>query len=422
MVKNCGSCGAPCSSVGLTASWKCDHCDSVNYNAEYVSAHLASVDVSKYSSVFRLARVAYESGNYAEAAEKFSRALEEDSSSPDAWAYRGLSLARQVDLSNLGSLPSQVKACFREARVLAGAEGEFVEAAEAIANETLVAVLGRFAARALDEAEKVLFAYSHEPDHARSRASGQFQKAYAACSACLASPSANILQMVDVCRMVFAAHEIRNGVADPGAMAAAEQYLASLRENHPDLYRQLFPPEPPKPEKRACFPRQARVTAPGGDKEIGALHAGDVVTVWDAERACTRAAVVKALRVHLAARVAVVDFDDGGPSLDATLAHSVLASGGWTRVKDLVPGRLVKSLEGGEARWRTVARIRMRSAVVPVYNLEVESPCTFIVGGCVVHSFSTLRRTRTAAAWLREALLAALRSCLDGEPADERRP
>ena len=174
MRSNCSSCGAPAQTGGMVASFKCDYCQCTTYNEDYVNSFLEKVDLSKFSSKMRLGKVAFESENYADAAERFMGALEEHADSAEAWAFRGLSLAHDVDLSNIHKLPKEINVCFKQAKAL-NSEQELVEAAEHVAQELIIATVFRIATGAYDEAHKILFAFADQAQMARQQAGSQYQ-------------------------------------------------------------------------------------------------------------------------------------------------------------------------------------------------------------------------------------------------------
>ena len=400
MKLTCASCGAPAppGASPLTPSWDCEFCESANYNEEYVKSYLQQIDLSTFSNNMELGKVAYEGENYEESARWFDLALTEDASSFEGWAYKALSLAHMVDLSNLDSLPREVESCLTRARSIAPG-GEFVGAAEQVARALVVHELIRLAERALDQARKASFAFSHDREAARARSTPQLVVAQQACLECLAlSPGAQQVRIV---------HDL-----------ARESLTLDGAPSNPSLSRAIEASS--KAERvaaKSCFPRSALVATPHGPRGIGTLAEGDLVLAYStSRRQLVRRAIVRVVD-YAPARILALSLKNGG-IVRTTSHHTIATTRGWRVASEVRPGDRVLTARGGTD---VVQRSDWSGICEPVWNLHVCGNGTYVVDGCIVHSFTRCRTLRTVLAnvlppcrrlfqWLRLRLSAPFRA------------
>ncbi len=147
---------------------------------------------------------------------------------------------------------------------------------------------------------------------------------------------------------------------------------------------------------RDCFPGEAMVLTPDGQKRIDSLGVGKIVLSLDTNSRLVPAKITRMVshrRPHPILRVVSVHED---LSFFATKRHPVRTQRGWVRIKSLQPGDVLSYVtEKGEVRSHEVARVEKTERVEPVYNLIVDGDHTFLVQGCVAHSFVYFRRLRT---------------------------
>jgi tetratricopeptide (TPR) repeat protein len=252
MIRECKCCGAPTDQHGVQAWWECKFCKSINYDERVVEAYLASTDVAKLSNQLRIGRSYYEAGDFEKAVDHFDRALVEDAGHAEAWAYKGLALAYTVNLQNTDDVLRGVEQCFKQARSVSSEGDDLVDAAHGVARERIVAELLRCAVRESEHAEKSIYAFSDDPGRAQLHASGQYASALSALAACLSTPSSNVRQMVDVCRLAIAIS--REKYAPPAGSIAetAQLYLDEFRAKHPSIPADIPKSKNVKPDT-GCF-------------------------------------------------------------------------------------------------------------------------------------------------------------------------
>jgi tetratricopeptide (TPR) repeat protein len=235
MSNQCKSCGAASAVNSVSSSWKCDFCGSVNYIDGYVEAYLNKIDLSKISSYMRLAKTAYESHNFEEAARKFDSALTEDSNNLEAWAYKGLALSHTINLSNLQMVASEVNECFKVAKSLDSGDDDFFLVANTVAHERVIKELLRSARREIEQGDKSEFAFSHDLELAKRKASRRYANALIALGQCLDTPSENVKQMIKVCELTLLVSNKASAPSDADRVKQARAYLSEVQDKYPDL-------------------------------------------------------------------------------------------------------------------------------------------------------------------------------------------
>jgi hypothetical protein len=144
----------------------------------------------------------------------------------------------------------------------------------------------------------------------------------------------------------------------------------------------------------ACFAGSTPVLLPDGSStpmeqiEEGTL----VVGVRGGET--TACSVVRVDR-HSPRRVVRLETDSA--SVVVTPNHRFARNGRWVRAGDLAVGdsiACIGAVAGRSLGTSTVTAVFLEPDPVPVFNIVVERPCTFVAGGLVVHSFTWLPRLR----------------------------
>lgn len=155
-----------------------------------------------------------------------------------------------------------------------------------------------------------------------------------------------------------------------------------------------------------CFPGDVRVRAIDGWRRLDSLGPSDVVVSHGAEGLAGEAEVL-CLRQYQAARIWEIALENG-TRVRATRHHRFRTARGWTTLGRLRRGDVLVC-EDGVSR---IAHVEDTGRNQEVFNLIVAAPHTYLVEGCVVHSFSSFARLQAGwfalAGWLRAA---AAKSC-----------
>jgi intein/homing endonuclease len=135
----------------------------------------------------------------------------------------------------------------------------------------------------------------------------------------------------------------------------------------------------------ACFIAGTKIKTPDGEIPIERIKEGDSVIAVSPDGKEKTVKVLKtifhpkATPLHLTA--------SGGYSVDTTAEHPFMApSGTFVLAGELSIGDEIMALESGAARAVRITSIKYLVGEVPVYNLEVEAPNTYIANGFVVHN------------------------------------
>ena len=147
-------------------------------------------------------------------------------------------------------------------------------------------------------------------------------------------------------------------------------------------------------DRDSCFPSDTEVLTLKGWCQIDDLIPGDFVQSYHPSGRIVCNRIIKRTD-HALTKIYKVHFEDGHDTLRATGSHAVLTDRSWQKVRDLKPGdRLASVTERKERLTQTVRLIEEQSCRAIVHNLIVEGNYTFIVRGCVAHSFSHFRELR----------------------------
>jgi hypothetical protein len=143
-----------------------------------------------------------------------------------------------------------------------------------------------------------------------------------------------------------------------------------------------------------CFPGDSLILTPAGYKALSSLKKGDVVSSMDSNGNIVPVNI-KRFDSHRPHHLVSVKSNVHGLSFRATKLHPVQTTRGWVPVKDLKVGdELVYVTDSGQQETHTVENVCFTDEFVPVYNLTVDGDHTFIVKGCVAHSFVSFRAFR----------------------------
>lgn len=153
----------------------------------------------------------------------------------------------------------------------------------------------------------------------------------------------------------------------------------------------------------SCFPGDAQVLTSRGTRRLDSLKAGDEALSLDADGNVVSASIKRATS-HRAEPVVRVVSSDAGLSFQVTRWHPVMTERGWVRAKDLREGDVLTHVQATGILVKHVVRaIEPVNGLVPVFNLVVDGDHTYLVHGCVAHSFVHFRRLRC---WLSRAMRA----------------
>ena len=141
-----------------------------------------------------------------------------------------------------------------------------------------------------------------------------------------------------------------------------------------------------------CFTGCTKVLTPKGWIRIDQISANDIVLAVSGESEFEEAKVSKVI-VHPPQNV--INVETSHASIDVTDIHAIKTERGWIRAgKAKVGENLVHLTSEGDSKVSEIKSIKNNGKVEPVYNLIVEKHYTFVVDGCLAHSFSYFRQTR----------------------------
>lgn len=147
-------------------------------------------------------------------------------------------------------------------------------------------------------------------------------------------------------------------------------------------------------DRDSCFPSDTDVLTPKGWRKIDELEHGEFVQSHDSSGRIMCNRIIKRTD-HAPTQIFEIQFEEGTHTLRATGSHSVLTGRGWQKVRDLKVGDQLGSIDENKAELsQTVLFVEETRAREIVHNLIVEGDYTFIVRGCIAHSFSHFRELR----------------------------
>ncbi len=141
-----------------------------------------------------------------------------------------------------------------------------------------------------------------------------------------------------------------------------------------------------------CFTGNTRVKTPSGWKQISQIKKGDIVISMGNNGELIERKVL-ADKVHLNCLTLRIQTDQR--TFGVTGVHSIqTADTSWSRVSNLRVGEVLTYFnENNNIVEHTIKHIEQGS-VETVHNLIVEGDYTFIVDGCIAHSFTYFRLPR----------------------------
>jgi hypothetical protein len=150
----------------------------------------------------------------------------------------------------------------------------------------------------------------------------------------------------------------------------------------------------------SCFPGDALVRTPEGDKRLDTLQKGDVVVSWQESSQRWVHRRIKTVKSYGLKPIVAMTLEDGRV-VRVTTSHTIRTVGAWKRVGALGVGDVIETGCGGAVSIKEIVRVAER---VPVFNLHCYGEYTFVADGVIAHSFTVLRRTRTVLHQLFDAL------------------
>lgn len=159
-----------------------------------------------------------------------------------------------------------------------------------------------------------------------------------------------------------------------------------------------------KKKDNGCFPGVSLILTPSGYKALSSLKKGDIVLSLDST-GNLETVNIKRIATHRPHRLVSVQSSIKGFSFKATKLHPVQTGRGWVPVKNLKAGdELTYVTDSSQIKTHTVKKVTYTDEFKPVYNLVVGGDHTFIVKGCVAHSFVSLRELRCILSILAKTL------------------
>jgi predicted lipid-binding transport protein (Tim44 family)/uncharacterized membrane protein YgcG len=132
-----------------------------------------------------------------------------------------------------------------------------------------------------------------------------------------------------------------------------------------------------------CFPAGTKVLTPQGEVPIERIAPGEMVNAVDENGQ----QVLSMVRSTHATRSGLLVIRTVQGELTTTAEHPLaLASGGFSKAGELVPGDAVLAWKDGHSSPAYVTGIELLAGDALVYNLTVDGPHTYIAGGFVVHN------------------------------------
>ncbi len=141
-----------------------------------------------------------------------------------------------------------------------------------------------------------------------------------------------------------------------------------------------------------CFTSDTKVKTADGWKEIHLINEGDgVISINNDGQLATRKVLRK--KMHLNRRTLRVQTNNS--SFGVTEIHSIkTANGNWKRVGQLNVDDVLTHLDDNDQVAEQTIQCIEKGCSETVYNLIVEGDYTFIVDGCIAHSFTYFRASR----------------------------
>lgn len=143
---------------------------------------------------------------------------------------------------------------------------------------------------------------------------------------------------------------------------------------------------------KICFPASAEVLTPNGTRLIAELVAGNDVYAFGQDGRIGVQSIIRR-KDYPKTNILSIHADNGAP-VRVTASHSILTEKGWKRVGNLKPGDVFFEYYDGTLAPRVVRHFTREATPETVHNLIVSNCYTFVVRGCIAHSFTYFRSPR----------------------------
>jgi hypothetical protein len=142
----------------------------------------------------------------------------------------------------------------------------------------------------------------------------------------------------------------------------------------------------------SCFPAGTLISTPAGDVAIDKLKLGQEVFAVNDNNELVKTAVVGIIEK----KSKLLELTTSGGILETTVDHPIrLFSGGFKQAGELKPGDELLVLKEQKLQPAKLLSLKEGTEVVPVFNLAVSSPNTFVASGFVVHNKGGVGSTTT---------------------------
>lgn len=146
--------------------------------------------------------------------------------------------------------------------------------------------------------------------------------------------------------------------------------------------------------EKGCFPGDTKVLTLTGYRNISELKKGDYVLSLDSSGK-VKLANIKRFDAHKPHRLVEIVSDTKDLSFRATRLHPVQTARGWVAIQNLKIGdELYYATQFGERKKHKVKNIVFTHHYQNVYNIVVDGDHTYILNGCIAHSFVSFRALR----------------------------
>lgn len=136
----------------------------------------------------------------------------------------------------------------------------------------------------------------------------------------------------------------------------------------------------------SCFPSYTQILTPIGWQDITQLNTGDDVMSLNRQGEIQKRRI---LRVKEYQPNQIVTVHTDGDSFDTTRSHSIMTQRGWVTVAQLQAGDVITQMnQRQQFETQVISAVENNGKTEPVFNLIVQGNYTFIVKGCVAHSFT----------------------------------
>ncbi|MEM9570747.1 MAG: Hint domain-containing protein [Pseudomonadota bacterium] len=145
-----------------------------------------------------------------------------------------------------------------------------------------------------------------------------------------------------------------------------------------------------------CFPGDAIVYTEFGPVRLDRILPGDLVMALDEAGHISPQSVQRVVS-HRAGALIRIESESPELGFSVTRKHPILTESGWQRASKLQAGDLVFAANMSQSIFsHRIKAVSQLSDAPPVYNLIVKTAHTYLVQGCIAHSFVNLRGFRSA--------------------------